>query len=95
MKAAMRRVVMTYRRPLDDEPREIKTEGVLMMEWIKAEVQKPESSTPMDFKPVLVWLDGRVRFGYYFSSFDGWRIENSPSEWLIEWWMPLPQPPEK
>lgn len=64
-----------------------------MMEWVNVKDALPETSTPMDMKPVLVYLDGRVRIGYYFESFKGWRIENSPSEWSIKWWIPMPIPP--
>ena len=64
----------------------------VVREWVAVSDRLPEHSTPLDIKTVLVWHDNRVRFGCYFEEI-GWRLENSPSEWNVDFWMELPSKP--
>ncbi len=71
-----------------------------MTEWISVEEGLPESPKYSEgiITKVIVWsLDyGEVGFfmGHYSPGLKKWKIEGSPSDWVVTHWM-IPEPPEE
>jgi hypothetical protein len=61
------------------------------MNWIKSSEQLPPPSNSMNTIKVLCWFQNAPILGWY-NPILGWRINNSPSEWEIEWWCEITPP---
>lgn len=70
------------------------------MEWIKSTDQLPKAKQTNDVwekgksHQCLVYMNGLITTGYYWSTTNRWIIPGFHGEWKPSHWMPCPNPPK-